>query len=52
MQVLNMQVICNIQAMARKLNKDISFEYLESKSINVLQEIQEEMLIEYNNIVK
>lgn len=50
--VLNMQIICNIQAMSRILNKDISFEYLESKNYNVLSEIQENMLIEYNNKIK
>lgn len=43
-----MTIICNIQNMSKILNKDISFEYLQSKKYSVLQEIQDQLIPQYN----
>jgi len=34
--------------MSKILNKDISFEYLQSKKYSVLQEIQDQLIPQYN----
>ena len=48
MNPLNMQVICNIQAMSITIGAEIFFHELENKSYSELADIQEKMIPIYN----
>jgi len=48
-----MDVICNLQMMYQKIGiKGHSFEYLSKKSFDELFEMQNEMIVHYNQAIK
>ena len=47
------QIICNIQAMEKMVNNNVSsFNWLNSLTIGSLEEMQDRLIIEYNKVAK
>ena len=49
MNAEKMSVICNIQMLCKAISADCAFADLERKSLSELREMQDNLIVQYNN---